>query len=81
MLRAPATSAGRDKFDVRWMERVWLGVKTESGEPLIGASERRSREGERLGGNLRTEAVGASDFDRLKGVGGGRIREQKEALS
>ncbi len=29
---APAFSAGRNKFDVRWVDGVWLGVRLESGE-------------------------------------------------
>ena len=32
----PAASAGKDKFDARWKEGVWLGVRMESGESLIG---------------------------------------------
>ncbi len=36
---APALSAGRDKFDARWREGVWLEVKLESGESIIGTSE------------------------------------------
>jgi hypothetical protein len=36
VLYAPADSAGKDKFDVRWREGVWLGVRMESGESLIG---------------------------------------------
>ncbi len=26
----PAVSAGKNKFDVRWMDGVWLGIKLES---------------------------------------------------
>jgi hypothetical protein len=36
VLYAPAASAGKDKFDARWKEGVWLGVRMESGESLIG---------------------------------------------
>ncbi len=32
-------SAGKDKLDARWKEGAWLGVRLESGESLIGASE------------------------------------------
>ncbi len=39
VLHAPAMSAGRDKFDARWKDGVWLGVRMESGESLIGTSE------------------------------------------
>ena len=35
----PALSAGRDKFDVRWREGVWLGIRAESGESIIGTNE------------------------------------------
>ncbi len=38
-LCAPAMSAGKDKFDVRWKEGVWLGVGLESGEFLTRTSE------------------------------------------
>ena len=31
VLYAPAASAGKDKFDVRWKEGVWLGVRMETG--------------------------------------------------
>ena len=36
---APAFSAGRNKFDVRWLDGVWLGIKLESGESIIGTAE------------------------------------------
>ncbi len=32
-------SAGKGKFDARWKEGVWLGVRAESGESLIGTDE------------------------------------------
>ncbi len=32
-------SAGKDKFDARWKEGVWLGLRMESGESLIGTNE------------------------------------------
>ena len=32
-------SKGRDKADSRWGEGVWLGIRDESGEHLIGTSE------------------------------------------
>ena len=35
----PALSAGRDKFDARWRDGVWLGIRLESGESIVGASE------------------------------------------
>ena len=35
----PAKTAGRDKFDVRWQEGIWLGVRLESGESVIGTNE------------------------------------------
>ena len=34
----PALTVGRDKFDVRWRECVWLGIRMESGESIIGTS-------------------------------------------
>ncbi len=36
---APAASAGKDKFDVRWEEGAWWRVRLESGESLRGTSE------------------------------------------
>ncbi len=39
VLHSPAMSAGKDKFDARWKEGVWLGVRLESGESLIGTDE------------------------------------------
>ena len=35
----PANSAGKNKFEARWHEGVWLGVRLESGEAIIGTSE------------------------------------------
>ncbi len=37
--RAPAMSAGKHDFGARWEEGVLLGVRQESSESLIGASE------------------------------------------
>jgi hypothetical protein len=31
-----SASQGKDKFDVRWGEGVWLGVRDDSGEVIIG---------------------------------------------
>ena len=39
VLYAPAASAGRDKFDVRWKEGTRLGIRAQSGESVIRASE------------------------------------------
>jgi hypothetical protein len=57
----PANSAGEDKFDVRWLERVWLGVRVESGESIIGTDR---------------GVVKARDF-RRKPLNGGRLCEEK----
>ena len=35
----PANSAGKNKFETRWREGVWLGVRLESGEAIVGTSE------------------------------------------
>ncbi len=32
----PAFSAERNKFDVRWVDGVWLGIRQKSGESIIG---------------------------------------------
>ena len=36
----PTASVGKNKFDVRWEDGVWLGVKMGSGESTIGAANR-----------------------------------------
>ncbi len=33
-----AASVGKDKFDVRWEDGVWLGIKMESGESIVGTA-------------------------------------------
>ncbi len=35
----PAASAGKNTFDVRWMDGMWLGIKLESGESIIGTAD------------------------------------------
>ncbi len=35
----PALSVGKDEYDVRWKEGVWLGIKLERGDSMIGTSE------------------------------------------
>ncbi len=32
-------SSGKGKFDARWKEGVWFGVRVESGESLIGTDD------------------------------------------
>ena len=61
-------SVGKDKFDVRWKEGVWLGIKAESGESLIGTGEgvvkaRDFRRKPENGGRWSKE-----DFDEFRGV-------------
>ncbi len=34
----PAAIVGKNRFDVKWMYGVWLGIKPESGESFIGAT-------------------------------------------
>ena len=34
-----AKSVGKDKFDSRWEQGVWLGIREESGEHIIGTKE------------------------------------------
>ncbi len=55
-------SAGRDKFDATWREEVWLGIKLESGESIIGTNEgvvkaRDFRRKPENGGRWRAEDV------------------------
>ncbi len=35
----PAASVGKNKFDVRWMDGVWLGIEVKSMESFIGAAD------------------------------------------
>ena len=34
-----AKSAGKDKFDSRWEDGIWLGIREESGENMIGTKD------------------------------------------
>ena len=34
-----AASVGKNKFDVRWMDGVWLGIKLESRESIMGTAD------------------------------------------
>ena len=34
-----AKSAGKDKFDSRWDDGIWLGIREESGEHIIGTRD------------------------------------------
>ena len=63
-----ALSVGKDKVDVRRKEGVWLGIKAESGESLIGASDgvakaRDFRRKPETGGRW-----SKGDFDKFRGV-------------
>ena len=46
-----ADSKGRDKFDCRWESGVWLGIRDEIGEIIVGTAEGvvKSRDFMRLG--------------------------------
>ena len=58
--------AGRDKLDVRWESGIWLGIRDESGEVIIGTSKgvlkarsfRRKPESERWNNNALQEMQG-----------------------
>ncbi len=68
MTCAPALFVGKDKFDVRWREGVWLGIELEGGESLMGAGAgvakaRDVRRKQDNGGRWRVE-----DFDKFKEV-------------
>ncbi len=65
---APVQSAGRNKFAVRWVDGIWLGIKLESGESSIGTPEgvvrvRDFRRKPENGGR-----GGSSGIDGLKGA-------------
>ena len=34
-----AKSVGKDKFDSRWEKGIWLGIREESGENIIGTKD------------------------------------------
>ena len=38
VLYLQANSAGKNKLDVRWQEGVWLGIRDESGESVVGTA-------------------------------------------
>ena len=68
VLYAPAASAGKDKFDARWKEGVWLGLRMESGESLIRTNEGvvKARDFRRKAENGGRWSV--ADFDKFVGV-------------
>ncbi len=84
VLYAPAASAGKDKFDTRWDEGVWLGIRMESRESFIGANEGvvKARDFRRKAENGGRWSV--ADFDKIAGALGaaswskGRIRIEIE---
>ena len=39
IMLARAKSVGKDKFDSRWETGIWLGIREESGENIIGTKE------------------------------------------
>ncbi len=65
---APEMSARKDKFDTRWREGVWLGVRVESGESSIGTNEGvvKTRDFRRKAENGGRWSV--VDFDKVVGV-------------
>ncbi len=38
VMRLPAASVGKNKFDVRWEDGVWLGMKMEGEVSIVGAT-------------------------------------------
>ncbi len=67
VLQAPAMLGRRGKLDARWRDKVWLGVRVESGEILTSASERVSKaRGFRKAEN--GGSWGAEDFDKFGGA-------------
>ena len=57
-------SAGRDKLNTRWSTGVWLGVREESGEPLIGTAAGKVRGIRRRAGGAR---LNKEVFDSIRG--------------
>ncbi len=66
----PAASVGKKKFNVRLMDGVWLGIKLESGESIVGTADgvvkaRDFRREPEEGGRWSSDG-----FDGLKAGGG-----------
>lgn len=61
-------SAGKDKFESRWESGIWLGIRDESGEHLIGTKEgiRRARTIRRRGSD--EERWNIREVDEMKGI-------------
>ncbi len=64
----PALSVGEDKFDARWKEGVWQGIKAEIGESVI-----RTRDGVVKARDVRRKPENGGrwnreDFDTFRGV-------------
>ncbi len=39
MRYVPVLTAGRNKFDLRWKQNMWLGAALETGESIAGTNE------------------------------------------
>ncbi len=77
---AQALSVGKHKVDARWKEGVWLGIKAESGEPLIGTSDGVVRR-ETSEGSQTAEAGGAMKTSTSsEACCASRIQEQEEDM-
>ena len=84
----PAFSARRKKFDVRWVDGVWLGVKLETGESIIGTPEgavkarafRRKPENGGRWGNDGIDGCKGVPWEPYLGAGGGYEIKSKVRL-
>jgi hypothetical protein len=87
-MHLPAASVGKNKFDVRWMDGVWLGIKLDSREPVIGTADgvvnardfrRELEEGGRWS-NDGIDGLNGVPWEPYTGAGGGVEIEPKVRL-
>ncbi len=75
----PEASAGKNKFDVRWMDGVWPGIKLEGGESIAGVADgvakardfRRKPEDGGRWSNGGIDGFKGVPWERYPGAGGG----------
>ena len=63
-----AGSAGKEKFDSRWEEGVWLGISDESGESLIGTKNGALKAKDFRRKTLAAERWNKENFDEIQGT-------------
>ena len=82
VLYLQANSAGKHKFDVRWHEGIWLGIRDESGESVVGTPEgvvkakdfRRKRDHDERWNVSRFDVFRGVPWEPIPGIGGEELR-------